>query len=51
MKYVLTALAIVLGAAIVVYGGYDDSPGAQLIGAVVVLAAVVLGVRAARRQA
>jgi multisubunit Na+/H+ antiporter MnhB subunit len=51
MKHVLAVLAIVVGAAAVVFGGYDDSPGLQLIGGVIVLAALVLSLRAARRQA
>lgn len=32
-----SALAVPLGIFIFVYGGYDDSPGAQLIGAIVVM--------------
>ncbi len=50
MRYVLAVLAIVVGVAAVVYGGADDSPGLQLIGAVLVVGAVVFGVRAARRN-
>ncbi len=38
-----------LGGAAVVYGGYDDSPGAQFIGLLLVLGAVALGARAGRR--
>ncbi|WP_433504742.1 hypothetical protein ACQP04_35185 [Pseudonocardia halophobica] len=57
MKYVLLAVAVLvpvlvagLGVAAVVHGEADDSPGLQLIGVVLVVAAVVLGVRAARRS-
>ena len=52
MRYVLilgVILAVAIGVAGFVYGGADDSPGLQLIGAVIVIGAVVLGVRAARR--
>lgn len=49
MKYVLAILAVVLGVAAFLYGGADDSPGLQLLGAVIVLGAVAFGVRAARR--
>ena len=49
MKYVLAVLAAVLGVAAFVYGGADDSPGLQLLGAVIVVSAVVFGVRTARR--
>ncbi len=49
MKYVLAILAVVLGVAAFLYGGADDSPGLQLLGAVIVVGAVAFGVRAARR--
>ena len=49
MKYVLVAFAVVLGIAAFVYGGADDSPGLQLLGALLVIGAVVFGVRTARR--
>ena len=49
MTYVLAALVVALGAAGVVAGEADDSPGLQLIGAVLVLGAVVFVVRTARR--
>ena len=52
MKYLLIILAVLvvaLGAAAFVYGGSDDSPGLQGIGALLVLGALVFGVRAARR--
>jgi len=47
---VLALLRLALGAAGVVAGEADDSPGLQLLGALLVLAAVVLGVRTARRS-
>ena len=50
MKYLVPILVFVLGIAAVVAGGADDAPGAQLIGVVLVVGAVVLGVRAARRS-
>ena len=34
------ALAIPIGAFLIIYGGYDDSPGAQLLG----LLAVLIGI-------
>ncbi len=40
---ILTALA--LGVVVVVYGGIDDSPGGQLIGVVIIVGAIVLGVK------
>lgn len=48
-RLVVTILGVALGVLAVVAGGADDSPGLQLIGVVVVAAAVVFGVRSARR--
>jgi drug/metabolite transporter (DMT)-like permease len=49
MKFVLAGLIAVLGVAAFLYGGADDSPGAQLIGVVLVLGAAAFSVREARR--
>ncbi|MCX4390399.1 hypothetical protein OG777_26240 [Micromonospora peucetia] len=52
MKYVLALialLAVAVGVAGIVYGEADDSPGLQLLGVVLVVGAVVFGVRSARR--
>ena len=50
MKYFAVILAIALGVAVIVYGGHDDSPGAQLIGVLLIVGAVVLCVRMVRRS-
>jgi len=50
VKYVLAVLILALGIAAVVLGEADDSPGLQGIGVVLVVGAVVLGVRTARRS-
>ncbi len=53
MKYLvvpLVLLVVALGVFFIVYGELDDSPGGQLIGAAMVLGAVVYGVRSARRS-
>ena len=50
MKYVVAVLAIAIGVAVIVAGGIDDSPGAQLIGLLIIIGAVVLGVRHFRRS-
>jgi len=39
-----------LGVLAVIAGGWDDSPGLQLIGVLLIAGAVVLAVRAARRS-
>ncbi|VTR75972.1 hypothetical protein [Cellulomonas hominis] len=50
MPYVLAVLALATGAAAVVAGEADDSPGLQLIGVLLGAAAVTLVVRAVRRR-
>lgn len=40
-KIAFSILAILFGIFIFVYGGYDDSPGAQLLGFVIVIIGVV----------
>ncbi|WP_166518203.1 hypothetical protein [Candidatus Blastococcus massiliensis] len=50
MTYLAAVLLVALGAAAVVAGGYDDSPGLQGIGVLLVIGAVVLVVRTARRR-
>ncbi|MFC6092247.1 hypothetical protein [Saccharothrix lopnurensis] len=49
VKYVLALLTVVVGVAAFIYGGADDSPGLQLIGALIVVGVVVSGARSARR--
>lgn len=50
IKIVLFALLIPFGAFLFVYGGYDDSPGAQLLGALVAIGGIV-GIVRSRRKA
>jgi len=50
MKYVVAVLAIAIGVAGVVAGGADDSPGLQLLGVLLIIGAVVLGVRMVQRR-
>ncbi len=40
-KILFSILAILFGAFMFVYGGYDDSPGGQLLGLVLVVIGVV----------
>lgn len=49
MRYVLVIVVVALGIAGVVSGEADDSPGLQLLGAVLVIGAIAFGVRAIRR--
>ncbi len=49
MKYLIPVLVFALGVAGFVAGGVDDSPGFQLLCLLIIIGAVVLGVRTARR--
>ena len=48
-KLIFSILAILLGGFFVVYGGYDDSPGGQLIGVAVVIVGIVLAVKSRKK--
>ena len=50
MTYVMAVLLLALGVAGVVAGERDDSPGLQLLGALLVLGAVAVVVRSRRRR-
>jgi hypothetical protein len=50
MKFLIPLLAVALGVAGVVHGEADDSPGLQLLGALLVIGAIAYGVRIARRR-
>lgn len=51
MKSFAAALALVaVGVAAMVLGGYDDAPGAVLIGLLLIVAAFVIGARAVYRR-
>jgi hypothetical protein len=45
-----SVLGVALGAFLFVYGGYDDSPGAQLLGALAAVAGIAGGVRSTRKR-
>jgi hypothetical protein len=49
MRYLVAILVLAIGVAGIVAGEADDSPGLQLLCAVLVVGAVVRGVRIARR--
>ncbi|OGY94065.1 MAG: hypothetical protein A2406_00330 [Candidatus Komeilibacteria bacterium RIFOXYC1_FULL_37_11] len=40
-KIILFILLILFGIFLFVYGGYDDSPGAQLLGLVIVIVGII----------
>jgi hypothetical protein len=49
MKYFVAVLAIAIGVAGVVAGEADDSPGLQLLGVLIIVGAIVMGVRVVQR--
>ena len=49
VRGLLALVVVALGVAAVVLGEGDDSPGLQLIGVLLVVAVLVVGVRALRR--
>lgn len=48
-RLVYSLLAILFGVFMVIYGGYDDSPGAQFLGLVLVILGV-LGITKMRKK-
>jgi drug/metabolite transporter (DMT)-like permease len=50
VRYLIAVLLAAVGVVGIVAGGADDSPGLQLLGVLVIVGAVVLGVRTARRR-
>lgn len=49
-KIALFILSILFGVFIIVFGGYDDSPGAQVIGFVVVVIGIVSMIKSWKRN-
>ena len=45
MRYIVVILAIAIGVAGVVAAGIDDSPGGQLLSVLLIIGAVVMGMR------
>jgi hypothetical protein len=50
LKIICSSIAIILGALLFVYGGYDDSPGAQGLALVIVIAGIIGIVRSIRKK-
>jgi len=50
LKKIFSILAIPLGIFLVVFGGYDDSPGAQGLGLLIAIAGIVGIVRSRRKK-
>ena len=50
IRIVLSILAILFGGFMVVYGGYDDSPGGQLLGVVLIVIGIVGGIKSRKKK-
>ena len=50
MNYLIAFFILAVGAAGIVAGEADDSPGLQLLGVLMVVGSIVLAVRTARRR-
>jgi len=51
LKIILYSLLILFGMFLFVYGEYDDSPGAQLIGVIVAIVGIVSIIKIQRKNA
>ena len=45
IKIMLSALSVLFGLFLIVFGGYDDSPGAQGLGLILIIIPVVIAIR------
>ncbi|MFA5173502.1 MAG: hypothetical protein WC435_03865 [Candidatus Paceibacterota bacterium] len=50
LYWILKILVILLGAFFIVFGGYDDSPGLQGIGLILIIAIVVIVIRGKKKK-
>jgi len=50
IKTILSILAILLGLFLIVFGGYDDSPGAQGLGLILIIAIIVVTIRGRNKK-
>lgn len=49
IRLTYSVLAMLLGAFLFVFGGYDDSPGAQLLGVIIIVLGIVGVVKSRKR--
>jgi len=50
IKIIFSVLAIFLGVFLIVFGGYDDSPGAQGLGLILIIATIVIVIRDRKKK-
>ena len=49
-KILFSIFAIPFGVSMVVYGGYDDSPGGQLLGLVLVILGIAVAIKSRKKN-
>jgi hypothetical protein len=49
-KIIYSVLAVLLGAFLIVFGGIDDSPGAQLIGLAVIIIDIICLIKCKKKN-
>lgn len=50
IKRMLSILSIFLGLFLIVFGGYDDSPGAQGLGLILIIATIIIITRSRKKK-
>ena len=50
IKIILSILAILLGVFLIVFGGYDDSPGAQGLGLILIIVTIVIVIKGRKKK-
>jgi uncharacterized membrane protein len=50
IKITLCILVILFGLFLIVFGGYDDSPGAQGLGLILIITTIVIAIRGRKKN-
>jgi len=50
MKIILSILVILFGLFLIVFGGYDDSPGAQGLGLILIIATIIMAIKGRKKK-
>ena len=50
IKIIFSVLSILFGLFLIVFGGYDDSPGAQGLGLILIITSIVIVVRSRKKN-
>ncbi len=50
IKIILSILAILFGVFLIIFGEYDDSPGAQGLGFILIIITIIIVIRGKKKQ-